>query len=515
VGQRSPLSESLDATATQKAPLAVEARNIVKSFGPNPVLKNVSMSIPVGGSRALVGRNGAGKSTLVGVLTGLLTADSGDVAFDSEAAYPTRTRPDGRRQVSCVYQKSTLAPTLSVAENLFINRQPGSRYAVHWPQLRRETRKVLDEWELPLDPDTETGTLRSEYRQIIEIARALLQGARFLILDEPTAALESKEIERLFTRIARLRADHVTILYISHHLQEIYDVCDSVTVMRDGRIVAEAPLPEMNAEEVVAAMLGPGAPGVIGRRRVAPVSARATPALEVRGLSLPPTFLDVDFSISEGECLGLAGLGGSGKEAIGEAIAGLARASGGEIRVRGLPLAEADVAKAQRLGVSYVPRDRLGRGVLPHLSIAENLTITIMRRLERFGLISPKRRTDSASAFVESLGIVCASIEQPVGELSGGNQQKTVMGRALASRPSVLVLVYPTQGVDVAAKEALFAIIERARSEGTAVLLISDDVEELRVCHRILVIFQGRIVRAFGDDWTERELIASIEGVVS
>ncbi len=241
------------------------------------------MSIPVGGSRALVGRNGAGKSTLVGVLTGLLTANSGDVAFDSEAAYPTRTRPDGRRQVSCVYQKSTLAPTLSVAENLFINRQPGSRYAVHWPQLRRETRKVLDEWELPLDPDTETGTLRSEYRQIIEIARALLQGARFLILDEPTAALESKEIERLFTRIARLRADHVTILYISHHLQEIYDVCDSVTVMRDGRIVAEAPLPEMNAEEVVAAMLGPGAPGVIGRRRVAPVSTSATPALEVRG----------------------------------------------------------------------------------------------------------------------------------------------------------------------------------------------------------------------------------------
>ncbi len=509
------MSESLDATATQKAPLAVEARNIVKSFGPNPVLKNVSMSIPVGGSRALVGRNGAGKSTLVGVLTGLLTADSGDVAFDSEAAYPTRTRPDGRRQVSCVYQKSTLAPTLSVAENLFINRQPGSRYAVHWPQLRRETRKVLDEWDLPLDPDTETGTLRSEHRQIIEIARALLQGARFLILDEPTAALESKEIERLFTRIARLRADHVTILYISHHLQEIYDVCDSVTVMRDGRIVEEAPLPEMNAEEVVAAMLGPGAPGVIGRRRVAPGSARATPALEVRGLSLPPTFLDVDFSISEGECLGLAGLGGSGKEAIGEAIAGLARASGGEIRVRGLPLAEADVAKAQRLGVSYVPRDRLGRGVLPHLSIAENLTITIMRRLERFGLISPKRRTDAASAFVESLGIVCASIEQPVGELSGGNQQKTVMGRALASRPSVLVLVYPTQGVDVAAKEALFAIIERARSEGTAVLLISDDVEELRVCHRILVIFQGRIVRAFGDDWTERELIASIEGVSS
>lgn len=206
---------------------AAEAREGSKSFGTNLVLRDVSIAIPRSSARALVGRNGAGKSTLVGVLTGLLAPDEGTVAFEGEPALRTRTGADGRRQVACVYQKSTLVPTLSVAENLFINRHPGSRSWVDWARTRQQAQRVLDEWALNIDADTLTERLRVEQRQVVEIARALLQGARFIILDEPTAALESKEIDRLFERIRRLQADGVTMLYISHHLQEIYEICET------------------------------------------------------------------------------------------------------------------------------------------------------------------------------------------------------------------------------------------------------------------------------------------------
>jgi simple sugar transport system ATP-binding protein len=504
------------AAATGDSPaaaIAAEALGVSKSFGPNLVLRDVSVRIPQGSARALVGRNGAGKSTLVGVLTGLLTADSGAVAFDGRPATPTRILADGRRQVACVYQKSTLVPTISVAENLFVNRQPGRRPWVDWAAMRRQAQRVADEWELGVNVDTTTERLRVEQRQIVEIARALLQGARFIILDEPTAALEAREIERLFERIDRLKQDGVTLLYISHHLQEIYDICDSVTVMRDGLVVAEAPLSAMPKEAVVAAMVGDNLDLAIGRSRPGRGSAAAMRVLDVCDLALPGSFVDLSLHVGGGECVGLAGSGGSGKEEVGEVIAGLRKPAHGSLAVAGKTAVMGDVAAAQRQGVSYVPRDRRRRAIFPQLSIAENLTVTVPGRLGRMGFVSPRHRDRLAETMARSLGVVATSIEQPAGELSGGNQQKVVMGRALASAPRVLVLVYPTQGVDVASKEALFAIIDQARVAGTGVLLVSDDLDELRVCDRTLVLFKGRIVREFGSDWADRDLIAAMEGV--
>ncbi len=492
---------------------AAEARHVSKSFGANLVLRDVSVAVPRGSARALVGRNGAGKSTLVGVLTGLLTPDGGSVAFEGEPAQVRRVMPDGRRQVACVYQKSTLVPTLSVAENLFINRQPGSGPWVDWSRMRRQAQRVLDEWGLGIDAATVTERLRVEQRQVVEIARALLQGARFIILDEPTAALESREIEGLFERLNRLKAEGVTLLYISHHLQEIYDICDSVTVMRDGRVVADAPLGAMPKEAVVAAMVGEEVAISHGPKAMAARRTDRPAALDLRGLSGSGAFAAVDLRIAPGECVGLAGLGGSGKEEIGEVVAGLRRPGTGTMAVAGLAAGFGDVAAAQRMGVSYVPRDRRRRGILPQLSIAENLTVTVPNRVGWAGVLSPRRRDAVAGSIARALGVVCTSVAQAVGELSGGNQQKVVMGRALASAPKVLVLVYPTQGVDVASKEALFDIVRDAQTAGTGVLLISDDVDELRVCDRTLVIFKGRVVRTFGPDWTERDLIASMEGV--
>jgi simple sugar transport system ATP-binding protein len=508
------LQESLQATPPERVPNAAEARNISKSFGTNLVLRDVSIAIPPGDARALVGRNGAGKSTLVGVLTGLIVPETGTVAFAGEIAPTLRTGDAWRRRVACVYQKSTLVPTLSVAENLFINAYSVGGAWIDWKRVRQDAQAVADEWGLGVDIDTEAWRLRVEQRQIIEIARALLQGARFIILDEPTAALETQEIERLFERIARLKKDGVTLLYISHHLQEIYDICESVTVMRDGRVVADSPLEAMPKHAVVAAMVGEelttGA-----RRRPAASSMTTAPALAVDGLTLEGVFEDITLSAARGECLGLAGLGGSGKEEVGDVIAGLLRPTRGSVRVAGAPIRFSDVARAQASGVSYVPRDRRRRGIFPLLSVAENLTVTIPRQLGVAGFIRPWLRDQRAGQMSRSLSLVASSVEQAIGELSGGNQQKVVMGRALASEPTVLVLVYPTQGVDVASKEALFDIVAKAQAAGTGVLLISDEIDELRVCDRVAVIFKGRLVKEFKADWSERDLIASIEGVSS
>jgi simple sugar transport system ATP-binding protein len=499
------------------APAMVEALGVSKHFGLNQALSNVSMRVPAGDSRALVGRNGAGKSTLVGVLTGILAPDTGSVRFAGQDAPGLAERGKWRDRVACLYQKSTLVPTLTVAENLLLNAQPTSAFGwIRWGAARREAERVLADWGMELDVEQDCARLSVEQRQIVEIARALIQGTRFIILDEPTAELEGREVRRLFDRITHLQSAGVTFLYISHYLEEIYEVCRSVTVLRDGRVVAEAPLEEMPKERVVAAMVGDvvRAPGE--RRRGndgTATTARPAPALEVHDLHLGGVVSGVTLRVAAGECVGLAGLAGSGKGEIGAAIAGLLTPSGGAIRVAGTDLRGGDVADARRKGVGYVPRDRHASGIIPLLSVAENMTLTILDRMGRAGVILPRRQADAAGRMIRSLQIVAASTEQPIKELSGGNQQKAVMARALASDPKVLVLLYPTQGVDIASKEALFRIVERARAGGTAVLIISDELDELSVCDRVLIIFKGCLTAEFAMGWESEALVAAIEGI--
>jgi simple sugar transport system ATP-binding protein len=500
--------------ALDSAVVAVE--DISKRFGMSQALSNVSMKVPAGDSRALVGRNGAGKSTLVGVLTGIIAPDAGHVRFWGGDAPGLGERQKWRDRVACVYQKSTLVPTLTVAENLLLNAQLTNRWGwIRWSAMRREAESVLAGWGMYLDVEQDCARLTVEQRQIVEIARALRQGARFIILDEPTAELEAREVRRLFDRMGHLRDQGVTFLYISHYLEEIYEVCRSVTVLRDGRVVAEASLEQLSKASVIAAMVGEAAPAMGERRRTATTQpkARAAPMLQVCGLTLGAVVSDVSFDVSAGECVGLAGLAGSGKGEIGDAVAALIAPTGGVIRIDGHPLRGGDVAEAQRLGVGYVPRDRHARGMAPLLSIAENMTATIVNRLGPGGLVLPSRRDAAAQQMVDALQIVAASPKQPIRELSGGNQQKAVMARALASSSKVLVLHYPTQGVDIASKEALFAIIERTRAAGTAVLIVSDELDELAVCDRVLVIFKGKLTAEFAAGWESEALVAAIEGI--
>lgn len=498
--------------ASPAATVAVEAREITKSYDATQALVDVSLRVRHGVSHALVGRNGAGKSTLVAILTGLLAPDDGVVLFEGEEAPALVEREHWRERVACVYQRSTVIESLSVAENLFLNAFPGSNLGVvHWRDIRRRARRLLEEWGIEVDADAPASALTVGERQLVEIARALRLGSRFIILDEPTAQLEAREIEQLFARMRSMQAGGVTFLYISHHLDEIYETCHEVTVLRDGRRVLNADVTDVTQEELVEAMVGPGyvAPTEADPRAVAADTDRPL-ALDIRHLSVAGACEDVSLQVAAGECVGLAGLAGSGTAEIADAVIGLIAPTGGEVWVAGQILRPGRVDQAIKAGVGYVPADRHARGFSPNLSLEENLTASILDRLGSYGLVSPGIRRDRASSLIEQAAIVASSPAQLTSELSGGNQQKTVMGRALASEPMVLVLVHPTAGVDIAAKQTLLrSVLESDR----AVLMVSDELDELAVCDRVVVVFDGRVTHEFEAGWDGAALVSAIEGM--
>lgn len=498
--------QRFSSTGPAPIPAAVgEAENVSKSFGETRALVDVSLSVQAGECHALVGRNGAGKSTLVSLFTGLSRPDRGSIRLADQPAPGLADRGAWLARVACVYQKSMVVPPLTVAENVFLNRPVGdARMVVDWRAMRAKAHQLMLEWGFDLDVDQEASTLTVEQRQIVEIARALSIGARFLILDEPTAALEKAAVDRLFERVRRLREGGVGVLYISHHLEEIYEICQRVSVLRDGELVLSGSVPEISLAQLVAAMVGSAPP-----RRATEIAAARPGALGEAGLdvkvlnvaSRSGSVHDVDISVRAGECVGLVGLQGSGSATVGDVVAGLVKPRSGSIVVRGT--------------VGYVPQDRHQRGFAPQLGVDENLTHAVLRRISGpFGIISSRRRTAVAQREMQRLQIVARTLDQPVSSLSGGNQQKVVVGRALAAEPSVLVAINPTVGVDVASKEALLDAIAHARDHGVAVLLISDDFDDLRVCTRLLVMVRGRITVSFDrPPWDRQQLISAVEGL--
>jgi simple sugar transport system ATP-binding protein len=494
---------------------AAEARRVTKRYGRTVALDGVGITVREAETHGLVGRNGAGKSTLVSVLTGLQAADDGEVFFAGEPAPPPADRDAWRRRVACVYQKSTIIPTITVAENLFINRQSRGRAGlIRWPRLRRRAAEVLGEYGVDVDPGRLAADLTVEQRQLVEIARALSFGARFIILDEPTAQLDGPAIDRLFGRMRTLREAGVTFLFISHHLQEIYQICQAVTVFRDARHVLTSPVSEVDKQALVAAMTGEQA----DRRAAADRSAAepdAPAVLDVRGLTLAGQFDQVDLRVRRGEVVGVAGSASSGKVALGETIAGLRRAESGEVSVDGRPIRSGSVPDALAAGIGFVPQDRHKEGFVGLLGVAENATMPIAHRLGRFGAISLRGRRAVTERMIADLDIKTAGPDQPVSGLSGGNQQKVVMARALANDPAALVLIDPTAGVDVRSKETLLGAVSRAASAGAAVLVVSDEPDDLRDCDRVLVMFHGRVVRELARGWTDNELVRAIEGIAA
>lgn len=493
-------------------PPVVEATGIVKRFGPTVALTGARITIRPGETHALVGRNGAGKSTLVSVLTGLQAPDEGTVTFGGEPAPRPADRDAWRQRVACVYQKSTIIPTLTVAENLFLHRHDhGRSRLISWQATRRRAQELLATWSVDVAPHTPAGELSVEQRQFVEIARALSFGARFIILDEPTAQLDGAAINRLFDRIRDLQRQGVTFLFISHHLQEVYEICDMVTVFRDARHIITAPVAELPRADLVAAMTGEAAADRQGER-ASTLTPDATAALSVHALR-GDGYDDVSFQVGAGEIVGLAGAAGSGRTEVAETVVGLRAAAAGEVEIAGNRPRPGSVPAALAAGAGFVPQDRHHQGFVPDMSIADNATLSVPNRLGSKGFLSRSRRDRLAERMIENLAIKTPGPDLPVSALSGGNQQKVVMARALADDPRLLVLINPTAGVDVRSKEFLLGKVEETAQTGTGVLIASDELDDLRMCDRVLVMFQGRVTSEIARGWHDHDLVAAMEGV--
>ena len=513
---------------TSSGQALVEVTGIEKRFGTTRALHDVSLSIKAGQCLGLVGRNGAGKSTLVSILSGLVEPDAGTVAFGGEPAPRVGDTARWHEWIATVFQHSMIVPDLSVAENVFLGSTPA---LISWRAMRNRTSAIMRDWGFDIAAGTLCRDLSVEQLQIVEIARALARGAKCVLLDEPTATLERDAGRRLFDRVRQLTAGGVAVLYISHHLEEVFEICQDVAVLRDGEMVLAAPTSELSRDDLVLAMVGQNHQTQSIERPVASLVGRpspgpgATPAgaedvvLSVENLtadSLRGRLSGVSLQVRAGEIVGITGLLSAGVATIGRVVAGAEESSGGEVRVRGrrVPSGQRDVA--QRAGVGYIPEDRHSEGFVSHLGVAENVTMTITKRLaDRFGLLSPARRVTAAAPFTRRLALVSSGPGQPVGELSGGNQQKVTVARTLAHDPSLIVAITPTRGVDVASKELLLGSLAGvARDTGAGVLLCSDELSDLDICDRVVVLVRGEVFTEFTEPPFDRDaLIVATEGI--
>ena len=470
----------------------LHAQSITKSFAGARALGGVSFDLRAGEVHAIVGENGAGKSTLIRILSGAESPDSGSLAVRGQPI-PALTPPLAHALgIATIYQQPSLFPHLSIAENIAIARERGSLWRrVRWSERRQQAREVLARLGVALDPDRLVGTLTMPEQQVVEIAKALATDARIVIMDEPTASLSGREVERLLAIVARLREEGAGIVYISHRLDEVFRVADRITVLRDGEAVATRAAAQIDRGELIRLMVGRDLAVVYPQRS----GGAGRVALEVRGLSSRASGLhDVSFDVRRGEILGLAGLVGSGRTELAETIFGLRAADAGSTRIDGVEVRIRRPDEAMAHGIGYVPEDRRQHGVVLPMTIAANATLASLDRVARRGVVDAAAEQRAGERAVRELGIRTRSVDAPVESLSGGNQQKVALARWLAIDPSILILDEPTQGVDVGAKGEIHAIVNRLADRGTAVVLISSELPEvLALSDRVAVMREGTI----------------------
>jgi ABC-type sugar transport system ATPase subunit len=472
---------------------SIEFRGITKSYPGQLAVDDVSFSVMPGEIHGLVGENGAGKSTLIKVLTGNVSADAGSILVRGQIAtirFPDEATGLG---IGVIHQEPALFPTLSIAENLAI----GTRYAltafrtIDWRRQSDAVRPVLDAVSLHVDPRERVAELSAHQRQLVAFARLLLQDCRVVVLDEVTAPLTQAEVERLSTLLRNLRDRGVAIIYVTHRLHEIFDLADRVTVMRNGRWVATRSLGDVDPDELTRLIIGSD-PATRFRR--ADDRSDAQTVLEVRGLT-DDVLDDVSFDLREGEVLGIAGLAGSGRSNIVETLFGLRRAHAGALHLRGRRIHVADPADAVREGIALVTEDRKVDGFIPTFTVGQNLSLPWLRSLRRFGLIDLRREAREGREVMARFDIRARSVESRMTELSGGNQQKAILGRWLSRPLAVLLLDEPTHGVDVGAKARIYEIIRGLAAQGVSTVIISSELEELEgLCSRVLLLAEGRLV---------------------
>ena len=467
-------------------------RDICKRFQGVRALEGVSFDLRPGEVHALMGENGAGKSTLMKIAAGLFRPDSGSIRIAGAEAVLRRPADATARGIHTVFQELCVLPNLDVGHNILIGEEP-ARAGGLWldrRELYARAQAVLDRWGIALDARTPAARLSTGARQMVEIARACAGTPRALILDEPTSSLGRHEEETLFSLIARLKAEGVGIVYITHRMSEVFRLSDRITVLRDGRHVVTGPASAFDRDGLIRAMVG----RPVDERPAAAAAAARPVVLAARGVARPPRVMPTDIELRAGEVTGLGGLMGAGRSELARLLAGVDRPAAGRMELDGRPFAPAGVAAAVRAGVAYVPEDRKTLGLVLTLSVADNLALPNLPRLSRLGWVAPARVTALARDWMGRLGIKAASPAAGVATLSGGNQQKVALARWMATLPRVILLDEPTRGVDVGAKAEIHRLVRALAAEGAAVLVISSELPELlAVCDRILVMARGRL----------------------
>jgi simple sugar transport system ATP-binding protein len=470
----------------------LQLRDIRKSFVGVYALKGVDFSIREGEIHCLVGENGSGKSTLIKIISGILHPDSGEIFINGHTMNHMEAAASLARGIRVIYQDLSLFPNLTVAENIAVSELEAERRSfISWKEIRGIARAAMDRIKVDIDPSALVGEIPIGLQQLVAICRALTRDLKLLILDEPTASLTKRDIDSLLKVVRDLQAAGIAILFVSHKLNEVFEVAERITVLRDGESVGTLPRAELTNEKLVSLMTGK----TITETQFSYPGGKQPALLEVRSLSKKNNFQDVSFRLSAGEIVGITGLIGSGRTELALALFGISPAESGEILIEGRPVRIGSVQDAVRAGIAYVPENRLVQGLIMKQSVGDNVTAAVLERLlTPLGLVDPRMRKEKAAQWVTALDIRLADIGVAVQTLSGGNQQRVVIAKWLATTPRILVLDGPTVGIDVMAKSSIHAAIRELAAAGMAVLLISDEMPEVvNNCNRILLMRSGRI----------------------
>ncbi|MEA2419818.1 MAG: ribose transport system ATP-binding protein [Thermoleophilaceae bacterium] len=477
------------------APL-LRMRGVHKSFSGVEVLRDVDFELRAGEVHALLGGNGAGKSTLMKILEGVYSLDSGSIEVDGESIR-LRTPQDARRHgVAMIFQEFSLIPTLTVAQNVFLHREPRKRGGMlDDRKMIEQSRALFADMGVDIEPTRRVSALGTAGWQLVEIAKALSQDARILIMDEPTASLAAAEVESLFAIIDRLKSRGIGIVFITHRLEEVIAVADRVTALRDGARVGTHDTSELDMSSLIELIVGHAVERSL-QERPAPVTREGTPLLSLRGVSSGDRLHGVDLDLHEGEVLGIAGLMGSGRSELARAVFGIDKISSGTVEVRGKPVALRRPKDAIAHGIALVPEDRRRQGLVLGHNVKDNLTVTLLNRLSHAGFVNDGELERAARAEVDRLDIKLRSLRSPVRRLSGGNQQKVVLSKWLATSPDVLILDEPTVGVDIATRSEIVQLVRGLAAEGKGIIVISSELAELlALADRLLVMREGRVHR--------------------
>ena len=468
----------------------LEAKGICKSFSGVPVLSQVDFSVRKGEIHALMGENGAGKSTLIKILTGVYTKDSGSVFWDGKKVEINSYKDCQKLGMACIYQELSVIPPLTVAQNVFLGREPRKLGLIDHKKMNEMTQALIDQYDFPLEPGALVSNLGIGLRQLVEILKGLSCDSRLLIMDEPTASLSGKEAESLFSIIDTLRKKGVSIIYISHRMEEIFRITDRATIFRDGRYIGTVETAKTDKAELIKMMVGRN---IADQRFNEVCNVREKVALEVKNLS-GKGFQDISFQLHKGEVLGFAGLVGAGRTEVMRAVFGIDRHSYGQIFVNGHEVSVKKPLDAQREGIMLIPEDRKYQGMVGILSNRANIVLSNLKKYVKYGILDHAYIKKDAREYMDRLQVSPRDDEYETGRLSGGNQQKVVIARTMNANPDILILDEPTRGIDINVKFEIYKLIRQFADEGRAVIMISSELPEvISLSDRVIVMYEGRI----------------------